>query len=241
MQCICTQADIKQLGTILGVWAHPDDETFTMGGIMAAAIQNGQKVVCITATRGEKGVRDEARWPAARLGQIRTEEFTTAMNILGVTELCWLDYPDGNCKQVTNREAVETIGKCIQKYQPDTIFTFGSEGLTGHPDHQSVSKWTRQAAGQYKSTAQIYCATQTPEQLKAMLEIDKRFDVFFNIENPPVCDPEKCGVCIELSDEAYELKLKALKAMPSQFEAIIKAFEQKLRPALGTESFIKAN
>ncbi len=38
--------DIKKLGTILSVWAHPDDETFTCGGILATAVKNGQQVVC---------------------------------------------------------------------------------------------------------------------------------------------------------------------------------------------------
>jgi LmbE family N-acetylglucosaminyl deacetylase len=37
-------------GTILSIWAHPDDETYLAGGVMAAASANGQRVVCVTAT-----------------------------------------------------------------------------------------------------------------------------------------------------------------------------------------------
>ena len=51
-------ADIRELGTIVSVWAHPDDEAYLCGGIMATATAAGSRVVCVTATRGELGVTD---------------------------------------------------------------------------------------------------------------------------------------------------------------------------------------
>ena len=72
-----------------------------------------------------------------------------------------------------------------------------------------------------------------------MREADKQFNIFFNIDKPPVCEPEQCAVCFELNDEDYALKLAALKAMPSQYEAMLKVFENSLRLSLGTEAFIK--
>ena len=56
----------------MGVWAHPDDETYSMAGIMATAVKNGQQVICVTATRGEAGVQDHLRWPAHKLAEDRT-------------------------------------------------------------------------------------------------------------------------------------------------------------------------
>ena len=53
------------LGTVLSVWAHPDDETYLCGGLMADAVRRGNRVVCVTATRGELGSPDEERWPPA--------------------------------------------------------------------------------------------------------------------------------------------------------------------------------
>ncbi|HXV94036.1 MAG TPA: PIG-L family deacetylase, partial [Pseudonocardia sp.] len=50
--------DLADLGTILGVWAHPDDETFLTAGLMALAREAGNRVVCATATRGERGTDD---------------------------------------------------------------------------------------------------------------------------------------------------------------------------------------
>ena len=49
--------EIASLGTLLGIWAHPDDETLLTAGLMAACRDSGQRVVCVSATRGERGNR----------------------------------------------------------------------------------------------------------------------------------------------------------------------------------------
>ena len=50
--------DHRPLGTVLAVWAHPDDESFVAGGLLAAASDAGSRIVCLTATRGERGTAD---------------------------------------------------------------------------------------------------------------------------------------------------------------------------------------
>ena len=67
MQTIRTADDARELGTVLGVWAHPDDEAYLSGALMALARRAGNRVVCATATRGEQGSPDPAVWPPARL------------------------------------------------------------------------------------------------------------------------------------------------------------------------------
>ena len=64
--------DPASLGTILGVWAHPDDDIFLTAALMAAAVRVGNRVVDVTATRGEGGSMDEERWPSATMGAVRT-------------------------------------------------------------------------------------------------------------------------------------------------------------------------
>ncbi len=66
MDAIATSPDAR--GTILSVWAHPDDETYLAGGLMAAARDRGQRVVCASASAGEHGTDDPATWPPDRLG-----------------------------------------------------------------------------------------------------------------------------------------------------------------------------
>ena len=61
---------MDELGTILGVWAHPDDEAYLSAGLMARAVRNGSRVVCDTATRGEGESMDEERWPSDRMGEV---------------------------------------------------------------------------------------------------------------------------------------------------------------------------
>jgi len=63
--------DTAALGTILGIWAHPDDDIFLSAGLMATAVRNGQRVVDVTATRGEGGSMDEDRWPPETMGEVR--------------------------------------------------------------------------------------------------------------------------------------------------------------------------
>ena len=76
--------DIADLGTILSVWAHPDDETYLCAGIMSAAVDNGQTVVCVTATRGEGGSPDHKKYPPEAMGKVREAELLACLEILGV-------------------------------------------------------------------------------------------------------------------------------------------------------------
>lgn len=191
--------DIVKLGTILGVWAHPDDETFMTGGLLSMAAANGQTVICITATRGEAGVQDEARWPAATLGETRSEELTKALNILGVTNHHWLGYKDGQCDQVSETDAVAQLVELIEKYQPDTIVTFPPDGLTGHPDHKTVSAWATQAAAAASTRPAVYFATQTKESYEAFWwPVDEKFNIYFAIDKPALVRQSDCDIHLQL-------------------------------------------
>ena len=136
------QTDIAALGTILGIWAHPDDEAYLSGGLMALARANGQRVVCVTATRGELGTADPVAWPPDRLAAERTRELAECLAILGVREHHWLAYRDGGCADGRPVDRRRRLAELIARIRPDTVLTFGPDGLTGHPDHQAVSAWT---------------------------------------------------------------------------------------------------
>jgi LmbE family N-acetylglucosaminyl deacetylase len=232
-----TREDIKKLGKILGVWAHPDDETYSMAGILAVAAKNGQEVLCITATRGEAGVQDEGRWPASELARVRTEEQNAAFGILDIPKSIMLDYPDGACDAVDETEATNAIAAHILAFQPDSIFTFGPDGLTGHSDHQTVSRWARLAAKKADAQANIYHVVHTPEQYAHMREADKHLNVYFNIEEPPLMEDCDCAICFTLPEDIYEQKIAALRSMPSQTEAMLEKFLHVLPKAVGVEAF----
>ena len=87
--------DLTELGTVLTVWAHPDDETYLASGLLAALADAGHRVVCVTATRGEAADPDATPDERAALAEVRTRELAAALALLGVTEHHWLDHPDG--------------------------------------------------------------------------------------------------------------------------------------------------
>src|SRR6266567_2067187 len=115
---------VPELGTILGVWAHPDDEAYLTAGLMAQAVRDGRRVVCVTATRGEEGSWDEERWPTATLGEVRQAELERCLEILGVEEHHWLDYYDGTCGSVDPEEGVARVAALMDEVRPDSLFTF---------------------------------------------------------------------------------------------------------------------
>ena len=109
---------MESLGTILGVWAHPDDETYLSAGLMARPVRSGSPVVCVTATMGEEGSFDEVRWPTATMGRVREVELLRSLEILGIREHHWLDYHDGTCAEVVHSDAVARIEALIGSGDP---------------------------------------------------------------------------------------------------------------------------
>jgi LmbE family N-acetylglucosaminyl deacetylase len=234
-----SHTDVSLLGTILTVWGHPDDETLCSGGIMGEAARNGQTVVCVTATKGELGVRDAKRWPPEHLGQVRAEELEASLRILGVKHHHWLGYKDGDCSNVPVTEAVAKLNKLIDKYKPDTILTFGPDGLTGHDDHRSVSKWVT-AATQGRDI-QVYHAIQLKHTYDQLKDADKHFNFFFNIDKPPIKDEADCDLCMCLPANLLDKKYHCLRAMPSQYDAMVKTFdEDEIKSMLCCEGFVRA-
>ncbi len=232
--------DIGQLGTILSVWAHPDDESFCAAGILVAALNNGQKVACITATKGELGVQDESRWPADKLGDIRSKELEKALMILGINNHHWFDYQDGECRLVPDGEGAERVRQYIEKYNPDTIFTFGPDGLTGHPDHQAVSRWVSLATS--GSDIDVYHVVQNKEAYENyMKDLDAQFNIYFNTDQPPIKSTEECDIALDLTPELAQTKYEALAAMPSQMERMLSAIpKEDFKNIFGSECFVRA-
>ena len=108
---------------------------------MALARDDGQRVVCVTATRGERGTPDPVAWPPDRLAAERTHELARCLDVLGVCEHHWLGYRDGECAGADRDAAVARLCAVLDDVRPDTVLTFGPDGITGHPDHRTVSAW----------------------------------------------------------------------------------------------------
>ena len=142
--------------TILAVLAHPDDESFGLGGTLALYAGKGYDTYYVCATRGEAGTVD----PEHLNGFKDTAELRTAgiearcAKILGLKEVFFLDYRDSGMPGTEenkhpnaqiNHSMDEVAGKVvkyIRELKPDIVITFDPIGGYKHPDHIHIHKAT---------------------------------------------------------------------------------------------------
>jgi LmbE family N-acetylglucosaminyl deacetylase len=125
---------------ILGVFAHPDDETFCAGGTFARYAKDGAEIMVVSATRGQAGqIRDASVGTRRTIGAVREGELRLACERLGVEHVrCW-DYLDGGLPDADYAGLVGDVVHLIREFRPDVVITFGPEGAYGHPDHIRIS------------------------------------------------------------------------------------------------------
>lgn len=222
---ITTAAGVEELGTVLGVWAHPDDEAYLSGGLMALARDAGSRVVCVTATRGERGTAEPRRWPPHRLAAQRTVELGRCLDVLGVAEHHWLGHRDGACAADPGRAdgAVERLSELIADVRPRTVLTFGPDGITGHPDHQAVSAWVAAAHRRAAPPGTRLLHAATPDRwARRWHAVNERFSVYSD-GYPVTVSPDRLTVALRLDGEVLERKVRALRAQATQTDGIISA------------------
>jgi LmbE family N-acetylglucosaminyl deacetylase len=219
-----TPDTVARLGTILGVWAHPDDEAFLSAGLMAMAVDAGSRVVCVTATRGEAGTSDPERVTPEAVARTREAELAECLAILGVTEHRWLDYLDGRCSDADADQAVGKVRAIIDEVQPDTILTFGPEGFTDHADHKAVSRWVVAAHSLAPNATErrLHFATQTAAWARDYLAPLAAVDAF-PPGLPPLTPTEELSIDASLPQAIIERKVRALRAQRSQIEGLVAA------------------
>lgn len=219
---------MDELGTILGVWAHPDDEAYLTAGIMARAVRNGSRVVCVTATRGEGGSMDEETWPSEKMGEVRTAELERCLAILGVNEHVWLDLPDVDMDTGLPEHGYERVRDLVAEIQPDTILTFGPDGMTDHAAHKDISSWATQALREAgKPGSKVHYATVTQEWADEFLPIWEPFNVF-RPGTPVITPEEKLSIDYWLPPEINGLKVKAILEHVSQVGGIFEAVGEEV-------------
>jgi N-acetyl-1-D-myo-inositol-2-amino-2-deoxy-alpha-D-glucopyranoside deacetylase len=169
------------MGPLLAIFPHPDDETFSAAGVMAAAVARGVPVTVITATRGEAGESSIAGLDdPERLGVVRERELREAMRQIGVPDVRWLGYRDSGMAGSPSAEhpqafvrvpletAAATLVPHIRSVQPQVIITFGAEGLYGHPDHLHMHHVVLRAIQLAADPAHKDRATAQPWQTPAL-------------------------------------------------------------------------
>ena len=140
---------MKQTRTLLGVFAHPDDESFGPGATLARYAAEGVDVHVIIATDGIAGSVEASHQQKEHetLAQVRSAELANAAVALGVTTIWSLPYRDSGMRNTSANEhpdalfqqplekLVEELTGYIERLQPQVIMTHDPFGGYGHPDH----------------------------------------------------------------------------------------------------------
>jgi LmbE family N-acetylglucosaminyl deacetylase len=136
-------SDIKPK-RMLVILAHPDDESFAAGGTLAKYAHQDVQVILLCATRGEAGIPGLS---PEETGEIREGELRQAAEHLGI-EVYFLGYLDGELAHAKPEMLLETVACWIDLVRPQVILTFGPDGVSGHPDHVTISHIVTQAYDQ---------------------------------------------------------------------------------------------
>ena len=143
-----TETEAQQPKRVLGVFAHPDDPEFFCGATFARWAAEGAEITFVIATSGDKGSADPAMTHTA-LSALRETEERNAARVLGVKDVIFLRYPDGELYPTL--ELRRDITRLIRLKRPDivvtldpTVFWFGTRGVN-HPDHRAIGAATLDA------------------------------------------------------------------------------------------------
>lgn len=141
--------------TILAVLAHPDDESFGLGGTLALYSRQGVDMYLVCATRGEAGTVDPEHLNGYKdAAELRTEELRRAAQILGLKGVYFLGYRDSGMPgteenrhpdaQINHpiEDVAGKVVKYIRELKPDVVITFDPIGGYKHPDHIHIHRAT---------------------------------------------------------------------------------------------------
>ncbi|MBN2306227.1 MAG: PIG-L family deacetylase [Anaerolineae bacterium] len=135
------QNDQNHVQRVMGIFAHPDDPEFFCGGTFAKWAAEGRHITFVLATSGDKGTSDRAISPQ-QLVNIREAEERAAATRLGVQDVIFLRYPDGELQPTL--ELRRQLTRLIRLKQPDIVVTndptarWYGRNYINHPDHRAI-------------------------------------------------------------------------------------------------------
>jgi LmbE family N-acetylglucosaminyl deacetylase len=216
---------------LLAIFAHPDDETFRPGGTLALLAQHGVRVEVLTFTHGEAGsCGDPPLCTPEELPAMRERELRCACDQLGIKEPYLLDYVDGRLPEADAETMITQILSAVNELRPQILMSFGSDGLSGHPDHIAVGQWTNEAFRRTEGIVALYTVA-VPQSLAKKLGMR---------QIRPVAD-DVIALSVDVST-VWETKLAAMRCYATQVSSspMMGVPVERQRLFFGREYFVRA-
>ncbi len=212
------------LDKVMVILAHPDDPEFFCGATIAKFAKEGKRIRYCMLTCGDKGSDDPGMTHDA-LCDIRHEEQAQAAAVLGVTDLVWLNYPDGEL--VPTLEARLRVAREIRTFKPDIVITcdptrvITAFGTINHPDHRAAGQIALDAimpgAGNRMYFTELLAEGLEPHQVKEVY----------------IAGAEHSDTFIDVSG-TFDLKIAALREHKSQIKDF-DGLEKRLRARMARD------
>lgn len=215
--------------TILGIFAHPDDENM-IGHVLAKYARLGHKVYIVIATDGKDGTRVTNIPAGDSLGKLRQLESVCACEKLGINPPIYfhidrLDTKYGVRPYLNGlKQFSEKLKTNIQQLQPDLLITFGPEGEYGHSEHIVTGA----------TVIDLLLREGWVEKYPLYFPIDKKGDVTEEDGNS-FADEKYLNVAITYSDSDELKSFEAAKCYVTQFKP------QEVKELIETEAANKSN
>lgn len=215
---------------ILVVLAHPDDPEFFCGGSIARWVAAGHQVSYCLLTCGDKGTKDR-NLTSEELCNIRNKEQMAAAKVLGVTQVRFLDYPDGYL--VPDLNLRKDITREIRRKKPDILVTCDPLNLyirdtyINHPDHRAAGQATLDAVFPAARDHLNFVELWRDEGLEP-----------HNVREVWVSLPLEPNVNLDVTD-FWEVKIRALSQHKSQiddFEELAERMRKRIAPDTSPEN-----
>lgn len=131
---------------LVGVFAHPDDDTYGIGGTSALHADDIDLTV-VLATSGDAGrIADESLATHRTLAVVREQEDRASWAEIGIEPtLHFLRHPDSGLASVPRERLIAEVTDVLVESRPHVVVTFGPEGVTGHDDHIAIGEVATEA------------------------------------------------------------------------------------------------
>lgn len=200
--------------SILFVFAHPDDESFAVGGSIVHYSSQQVTTHLYCATKGGAGKPGSP--PLCTLDELpeyRAKELKKACQLLRVDHLYLRHFEDGKLKE-THQELAEDIFAYIKKINPDVVVTFPPHGISGHSDHIQVQKicYELLSKDSIPSVKSLYYVTRETDTIQSAST------------SPPYGHPlDQIDVIIDVKETRHQVA-QALKAHQTQHLSVARVF-----------------